>query len=114
MVLYLLMSALVMSKCAGQHVLERTWCHPCAAVSRSAFQEATVNCITKTQRAESWGTRKDVYPVGKQGSICHFAFSLVLQCLGVQRYPDAGKKQHEKFYRHIPFCVPQMLVKTRT
>ena len=27
---------------------------------------------------------------GKTGSICHFAFSLVLQCLGVPRYPDAG------------------------
>ena len=28
---------------------------------------------------------------GKTGSICHFAFSLVLQCLGVPRYPDAAK-----------------------
>ena len=28
---------------------------------------------------------------GKTGSICHFAFSLVLQCLGVPRYPDAWK-----------------------
>ena len=29
--------------------------------------------------------------VGKAGSICHFAFFLVLQCLGVARCPDAGK-----------------------
>ena len=28
---------------------------------------------------------------GKTGSVCHFAFSLVLQCLGVPRYPGAGK-----------------------
>ena len=28
---------------------------------------------------------------GKTGSICHFAVSLVLHCLGVQRYPPAGK-----------------------
>ena len=28
---------------------------------------------------------------GKTGLICQFAFSLVLQCLGVPRYPDAGE-----------------------
>ena len=29
---------------------------------------------------------------GKTGSVCHFAFPLSLQCLGVPRYPNAGKK----------------------
>ena len=46
---------------------------------------------------------------GKTGSICHFAFSLVLQRLGVQRQPHAGKNSH----CHTPFCVPQIIAKTR-
>ena len=49
----------------------------------------------------------------KRGSICHFAFFLVLQCLGVSKYPDAGKTVR-KCHCHTPFCVPQKLVKTRT
>ena len=48
------------------------------------------------------------------GSICHFAFALVLQCLGVSRYRDAGQEQHEKCHCHTPCCVPQMPVKNRT
>ena len=35
-------------------------------------------------RGDMWG--------GKSGSICHFAFSLVLQYVGLSRYPGAGKK----------------------
>ena len=29
----------------------------------------------------------------RAGSICHFAFSLVLQRFGVPKYPDAGKNR---------------------
>ena len=52
---------------------------------------------------------------GKTGSICHFALSLVLQCLGVLIYQDAGKNSTKNVALSHPFlCVPQMLVKTRT
>ena len=32
----------------------------------------------------------------------------------VQRYPEPPKEKHEKCHYHTHFCVPQMLVKTRT
>ena len=41
---------------------------------------------------------------GKTGSICHFAFSLVLQCLAVPRYPDAGKNSTKSVVVK-PLCV---------
>ena len=51
----------------------------------------------------------------RKGSICHFAFSLVLQCLGVPRYPDAGKNSTKSVIVTPPlFVCPQMLVKIRT
>ena len=44
---------------------------------------------------------------GKARSICHFAFSLVLQCLGVPRYPDAGKHSTKNATLSHPFlCAP--------
>ena len=42
---------------------------------------------------------------GKKGSICHFTFSLVLQYLGVQGYPDAGKKTARKVVIVTPLFV---------
>ena len=51
---------------------------------------------------------------GKTGSICHFAFSLVLLWFGGSKIPRCWEKQHEKCHCHTPFCVPQMLVKTGT
>ena len=47
---------------------------------------------------------------GKTGSICHFAFSLVLQCIGVSKYPDTGKSS-TKSVIVTPLFVPQMLEK---
>ena len=43
---------------------------------------------------------------GKTGSICHFPFSLVLQCLGVPRYPDAGKTARKVSLSHPFLCAP--------
>ena len=44
---------------------------------------------------------------GKKGLICHFAFSLVLQCLGVPKIPKCWERQHEMCHCHTPFGVPQ-------
>ena len=44
---------------------------------------------------------------GKTGSICHFAFSLVLQCLGVPRYPDAGKNSTKSAIVTPLFVCPE-------
>ena len=41
---------------------------------------------------------------GEAGSICHLAFSLVLQCLGVSRYPYAGKNS-TKYFTVTPLFV---------
>ena len=44
---------------------------------------------------------------GRTGSICHFAISLVLQCLEVPRYPDAGKNSMKSVIFSHPFsCAP--------
>ena len=44
---------------------------------------------------------------GKTGSICHFAFYLVLQCLGMLRYPDAGKNSTKNVIATPLFvCAP--------
>ena len=43
---------------------------------------------------------------GKTGSICHFAFSLVLQCLEVPTYPDAGKTARKMSLSRPFLCVP--------
>ena len=37
-----------------------------------------------------------------------------LETVSVPKCPDAAKKQNEKCHCQPPFCVPQMLVKTRT
>ena len=60
------------------------------------LESCDANGLRNVKNTNLWGEGG-----GKTGSICHFAFSLVLQCLGMPRYPD-----------HSPFCVPQMLVKT--
>ena len=44
---------------------------------------------------------------GKTGSICHFRFSLVLQCLGVSRYPYAGKNSTENVIVTPLFLCPK-------
>ena len=44
---------------------------------------------------------------GKTGSICHFAFSLVLQCLGVPEYPDAGKNSTKSVTVTPLFACPK-------
>ena len=44
---------------------------------------------------------------GETGSICHFAFSLVLQCLGVPKYPDAGKNSPINVIVTPPFVCPK-------
>ena len=44
---------------------------------------------------------------GKKGSICHFAFSLVLQCLGIPRYPDAGKNSTKSVIVTPLFVCPK-------
>ena len=46
-------------------------------------------------------------PLGKEGSICHFPFSLVLLCLGVERYPDAGKNSTKNVIVTPPFVCPK-------
>ena len=53
---------------------------------------------------------------GKTGPICHFAFSLVLERLGVLRYSDAGKNSTNNVIVTplLKFRALQMLVKTRT
>ena len=52
---------------------------------------------------------------GKKGSICHFALSLVLQCLGVPRYPDAGKSSTKSVVVPplfvCPKCYPKNLLR---
>ena len=50
----------------------------------------------------------------KAGSICHFAFSLLLQYLGGPTIPRRCEKQHEKCDCHTPFVCPKCLLKTRT
>ena len=59
------------------------------------FQVRTPIChivlISRIFRGVVWGGGG-----GKTGSICHFAFSLILQCLEVARYPDAGKHSTKK------------------
>ena len=43
----------------------------------------------------------------EEGRIVIFAASLVLQCLGGSRYPDAGKKTAQKVSSlHPLFCAP--------
>ena len=57
--------------------------------------------FTHVQRGRLWG--------GKTKSICHFPFSLVLQCLGLSRCPDAGKKTARKASLSNPFsCAPNL------
>ena len=78
-------------------------------MDRPSSQSWFTSLEHKSQEAlkgDMWG--------GKEGSICHFAFSLVLQCLGGLKIARCWEKQHEKCHYHAPFCVPQMLVKTRT
>ena len=48
---------------------------------------------------------------GKTGSICHFAFSIVLQYLAVPCYPDVGKNSTKCVIVTPVFVHPQMLVK---
>ena len=50
---------------------------------------------------------------GKTGSMCHFAFHLVLQELGVPRYPDAGKHS-TKSVIVTPLLCARHASKTRT
>ena len=55
--------------------------------------------IQAESRGALWGV--------KQGRFCHFAFSLVLQCLGVLIYPDAGKNIRKRVTVAPPFiCAP--------
>ena len=51
---------------------------------------------------------------GKTGSICHLAFSLVLQCLGVPSYPDTWKNSTKSVIVTPLFLRPNMVVKTGT
>ena len=44
---------------------------------------------------------------GMTGSICHFAFSLVLQCLGVPRYPRAWKNSTKSVIVTPLFVCPK-------
>ena len=43
---------------------------------------------------------------GKTVSVSHFAFLLVLQCLGVPRYPDDGKTARKVSLSHHFLCAP--------
>ena len=53
------------------------------------------------------GLRRGVWGGGKTGSICHFAFSLVLQRFGVPRYPDAGKNSTKSVVVTPLFVCPK-------
>ena len=44
--------------------------------------------------------------VGLARSICHFAFSLVLQCWGVPRYSDVGKRAQTVSLSHPLLFAP--------
>ena len=62
------------------------------------------NMVDVSQDVTTW----DSYHVGggggKTGSICHFAFSFVFQCLG-PKISTCWEKQHEKCHCRTPFCV---------
>ena len=53
------------------------------------------------------GREGGVYLGGKTGSICHFAFSLVFQCLEVPTYPDAGKNSTKNVIVTPLFVCPK-------
>ena len=54
--------------------------------------------LENRQSNNQWG--------GKKGSICHFAFSLVLQYLWVPTYPDAGKNSTKSVIVNPFLCAP--------
>ena len=64
----------------------------------------------RTVHPRKYICRELVQVGGNTGSICHFAFSPVLQCLGVSRYRHAGKNSTKSVIVTPLFCVPQMLV----
>ena len=54
-------------------------------------------CLDFSQSLETFFN--STYRGDKTGSVCHFVFSLVLQCLGVPRYQDAWKNSTKKVKR---------------
>ena len=68
--------------------------------------------LVSRQRVPGFFQREGLTSGGvEQARFVTFAFSLVLQYLGVPKSPNTRKKRHEQCHRLTPFCVLQMLVK---
>ena len=83
---------------SGGWFTPRMCCYRLASSCKGLGHLSCDRCLTRWGRVWRGG--------GKTGSICHFAFALVLQCFGIPKYPDAVKiaRKVSLFFGVRPKC----------